>query len=515
MSEPLPKSETGSVGGKTLLASIWLLTGVFYSRVANLAMIIILARILVPADFGLVALGTTLLTILTTVTDLSLANALIHHKDANKEDFDTAFTLSAIRGLALSAVMIGSGFVMAHIYNDSRLIGVCLGLSSRPLLNGLKSPHFIRYSKDLDFKTVAFSEAMEYTAQLVVSVALALATNSYWAIVAGAVAASCSGIVVSYIYAPYRPSISFGSWRKILDFSIWLTFNQFVSVIGSRFDNFLAGGLLGISAFGAYNVGNNISAMITQSAAQPLERVLFPSFAKMTHDNARLKQAYQKSQASFFAIGMPLGVGLALVAEPFVYLMLGPNWSIAAKVIQFIAPVLGIQIVFGPANALAYAVGATRNLFNRGIVLLVLRVPIVFIGLYFFGMTGLLIARVVSGGVLVSVVNFYLVRSLTGLRIWDQLFVTWRSWVSGVAMVLSVLVTGAALPPVDSSHTATLALFVMSVVGAAVYCSSHALLWVLAGRPSLAVEAEIAGVIKKFLGRRSLVMSNNRSGNVG
>jgi PST family polysaccharide transporter len=120
------------IGAKTLQASFWLMTGVFYGRLANLAMTIILARILVPADFGLVALGTTLLIILTSVTDLSLANALIHHQDNKEADFHTAFTLSAIRGFLLAIVMVISGFVMAHLYNDPRLIGVCTGLAVRP-----------------------------------------------------------------------------------------------------------------------------------------------------------------------------------------------------------------------------------------------------------------------------------------------------------------------------------------------------------------------------------------------
>lgn len=498
MGDPL-EAKSGAVGKKTVKASIWLLTGVFYSRIANLAMIVVLARILVPADFGLVALGTTLLTILLAVTDLSLANALIHHKEPAKADFDTAFTLSAIRGAILALIMVVSGFVMADIYHDPRLIGVCVGLSIRPLLNGFRSPNFVRYAIDLDFKTISISEALEYTAQLVVSVAVAFVTESYWAIVAGAVAASVSGIITSYYYSPYKPGLSVASWRKIIGFSIWLTFNQFVSIVGNRFDNFLAGGVLGVATFGAYSVGNNISQMITQSATQPLERVLFPSFAKMTNDKARLAEAYQKSQASLFAIGMPLGVGLALVADPFVYLMLGPNWNVAVEVIRFIAPVLGIQIVFGPANALAYAVGATRGLFNRGMILLLLRVPVVILGLYFYGLTGLLVARTISGGLFLSVANFYLIRSLSGLSTWQQLTVTWRSWASGVAMVVIVLLADNFMDPISSTTQASIALVLMSVLGSVVYCAMHAGLWILAGKSPIGIETEVAKILKRVL----------------
>lgn len=489
------------IGAKTLQASFWLMSGVFYGRLANLAMTIILARILVPADFGLVALGTTLLIILTSVTDLSLANALIHHQDVKEEDYHTAFTLSAIRGVLLAIAMVISGFVMAHLYNDPRLIGVCAGLASRPLLSGLGSPYYVTFSKELDFGTVAKNEALNYTAQLVVAVGVAWLTQSYWAIVAGAMAASITAIVATYIRAPYIPHFTLTSWRKLTNFSVWLTLNQFVTIIGNRFDNFLAGGLLGIASFGAYNVGNNVAAMITQSAFQPLERVLFPSFAKLTGDKARLNEAFQKSQASLFAIGFPMGVGLALIAEPFVYLTLGPKWSIAVTVIQFIAPVLGMQIVFGPSNALAYALGATRTLFNRGIVLLIFRVPIVLAGLYFYGLIGLLVARVISGGIVVSVVNFYIVRSLTGLSPWRQLFVTWRSWVSGGAMVLALLALRELTGPITNNFAAGEALVETVLLGGGVYCSVHALLWIISGRSQIGVEAELMKVISAIFRR--------------
>lgn len=489
------------IGAKTLQASFWLMTGVFYGRLANLAMTIILARILVPADFGLVALGTTLLIILTSVTDLSLANALIHHQDNKEADFHTAFTLSAIRGFLLAIVMVISGFVMAHLYNDPRLIGVCTGLAVRPLFSGLGSPYYVTFAKELDFGTVAKNEALNYTAQLVVAVGVAWFTESYWAIVAGAVAASTTGIVATYIRAPYIPHFTLSSWRKLTNFSVWVTLNQFVTIIGNRFDNFLAGGLLGISSFGAYNVGNNIAAMITQSAFQPLERVLFPSFAKLTGDKARLNEAFQKSQASLFAIGFPMGVGLALVAEPFVYLTLGPKWSIAVTVIHFIAPVLGMQIVFGPSNALAYALGATRTLFNRGIVLLIFRVPIVLTGLYFFGLVGLLVARVISGGIVVSIVNFYIVRSLTGLSPWRQLLVTWRSWVSGAAMVLALLTLRDFSAPIATNLGAGKMLVETVLLGGGVYCCVHALLWVMSGRSQVGIESELVKMASGVLGR--------------
>lgn len=483
------------------------MAGVFYSRIVNLLMTIFLARLLVPADFGLVALGTTLLLMLNSVTDISVASALIHHKSLVEKDFDTAFTLSTARGVLVALILVGSGFIMAEAYGDDRILGICAGLSLRPFLSGIGSPRYVLYSKELQFGTVAIQEGLNYTGQFLISVTIAYMTQSYWAIVAGAVFGTVIGTSISYLVAPYRPRLSLASWRKLLGFSVWLTLNQFLTIVGNRFENFLAGGWLGLAVFGAMNVGNNMAGVITQSAIAPIQRVLFPSFAKISHDAARLKAAFQKSQASLFALAFPVGVGTALVAEPFVYLALGPKWPVAVVVIQTIAPVLGAQIVFGPTNALCNAVGATRMLFNRGLVLVLFRVPLVLFGLFFFGLPGLLVARALSGGIVASIANFFLVRKLIDLSIWEQVAVTWRSWFSGAAMTVLCLAVRFYLGPVTNYYDAATMLAIQIPLGAISYFGLHAIFWTTSGRSPIGIEEEIL----KFLIKIKSPIRNGKS----
>ncbi|MBD9388218.1 lipopolysaccharide biosynthesis protein [Agrobacterium sp. AGB01] len=479
-----------------------LLLGVFYSRIINLIMTILLARILVPEDFGLVALGTTLLLIVNSITDISLASALIHHKEVTEEDFDTAFTLSLMRGLIVSVVVILGGAYMAEIYSDSRLVAICFGLSLRPLVASLSSPRYVLYSKELRFGTVALQESINYTAQFLISVSIAIYTQSYWAIVSGAVFSSVIGTTFTYFVAPYRPTFSLASWRRLLGFSFWLTLNEFLTIVGNRFDNFLAGSWLGLSVFGAMNVGNNIAGVVTQSAVAPMQRVLFPSFAQIAHNRDRLKVAFQKSQASLFTLGLAVGVGTALVAEPFVYLTLGPNWPVAVLVIQCIAPVLGAQVVFGPVNAICNAVGATKVLFYRGLILVLFRVPIVLAGLYFYGLPGILLARIVSGGVVTSAANFYLVRRLINLTVFEQIFVTWRSWIAGLCMTIFCLLLGRYLGPINNNTDAIVLISIQASAGSMVYCLVHFGLWWGAGRTDIGLETEVVKMLSKLKSKR-------------
>lgn len=490
--------QTNEVGDRALKSSAFLLGGVFYSRIINMLMTIVLARLLVPADFGLVALGTTLLLMVNAITDLSLGSAMIHQKELTKKDFDTAFTLNLMRNFMVALVMIVAGFILANAYNDDRLIWICGGLALRPLIAGFGSPLYVLYAKELRFGTVAFQEGLNYTAQFIISTAVAYYTASYWSIVAGAVSASLVGTIITYIAAPYVPRLSLASYRSILGFSVWLTLNQILTIVGNRFEAFLAGGWLGLAVFGAYSVASNMAGVINQSAVQPIQRVLFPGFAKIADDRKRLRQAFQRGQAALFAFGFAVGIGTAVIAEPFIYLSLGPKWPVAVIVMQTISPVLGAQIVFGPTYGLANALGATRMLFQRSLILVFIRVPIILFGLYFYGLTGLLVARFITAGLVESTANFFVIRSLIGLGPWEQLSVTWRSWISGAAMAAACIAVRYELGPVTSNYEAGLMLAIQIPLGAIVYCGVHVALWFATGRSQVGIEPEILRILAKL-----------------
>lgn len=497
MTEVETPQSSGEIKSKAVAALGWMMGGVVANRMLNLLMTVLLARILVPEDFGLVALATTALLMLQAITDLALGNALIHKKEITREDYDTAFTLGAIRGLLLTLVMIGAGAIMARAYGDFRLFWIMLAISVRPLMAGLASPKYVLLSKKLQFVSVAVVETIGSAAQLIFSVAIAYATQSYWGIVAGVIVAGLVPFVASYWLTPYRPGFSFASWRGILGFSVWITLNQIVSVVGTRFDNFVVAGFLGTATFGAYNVGNNIASMLTQQAIQPLERVFFPSFVQIADNARRLKAAFVKAQASLFAIGLPLGVGLALVAKPLVLVALGSKWLIAATVIATIAPILGVQVVFAPVSALAYTLGETRYLFNRGVWQMVIRVPTVVFGVYYYGLPGLLVARILSGGLLLSGMNMFLVHRLIGLSAWEQIRSVWRSIFSVVLMIGAFYGAIGGWTAAGMGNEPMHVLILGTIVGAIAYALAHLTAWLLSGRPSDGIEAEVFAIVRR------------------
>jgi PST family polysaccharide transporter len=456
---------------------------------------LVLARLLLPADFGLVALGTTTLGILTSITNISLSEALVQHRDPSHHHFHTAWTLNLLRGVLIGAVFALIAVPVARFYSDERLANVMFALSGSAILNGLENPRAIMLTKQLIFWQQFLLQVSQKLVALIASVLIALVYHSYWALIGGILLGQFVGVLVSYSVLPFRPAFSIAHARELFSFSIWLTLCEAINAINWNFDQLLVGKFLGKTALGYYSVGNNLAAMPSREATTPLTSTLFPAFSNLAHDPVRLATAYQRAQAMVAAVALPAGVGMALIADPLVRLAMGEKWLPAVVAIRILAAVFAFQSLGTLAQPLAMAAGRTQLLFKRDLQAFLYRVPLVIVGLYFGGFAGVLYARAVVGttGLLF---NTNVVTKVTGLSLWQQLRPNIRA-------VASVLLMAAVLAPMDafsdkgSGHwTIVLNLGVLIATGAAVYGVATFILWRVMGRPQ-GPETEVMQVVSK------------------
>jgi O-antigen/teichoic acid export membrane protein len=472
------------LGRKVALGALWLVGARLAAKGMDLLAMLIVARILTPEDFGLVALAATVLVILYTVSDLSLANALIRMHDPDKHAYDTAFTLNLMRGLVLAGCLVGLAWPMAALYADPRLVDLMLVLALVPLFRAMLSPRMAHLARGLMFRQAFVLEASGKAAAFVASVGVAMATGSYWALIAGLVAAPALSSAISYLLAPYRPAFSLVHWRAIFAFSGWLTASHVVNTLNWHADRFFIGGHLGTAALGQYTVGSELASLPTNAPMLPMMQALYAGFARLADDLERLRTAYLASQSIVMALAVPLGLIVAVLAEPVIVLAIGPRWLDAAFVVQVLAPVIAFQMLTGAAQSATMATGLTRMIFRRDLTALAIRLPLILGGLYLFGFEGVVWARVASG--LASIgLNLHMIRRALGAPLTDQLLAPWRSIVSGSLMVLGLLAAMRALPVAGVDHTTLLLHTVaLGVAGVGIYVAVHLLLWLAAGRPA-------------------------------
>ncbi len=487
-----------STSDKLVKGSLWLgMTRAIVNVLTTLSTFI-LARYLTPADFGLVAIGTTLLLIVTSLTELSLTQALVRHDVIDDSHLNTAWTLNVLRGVIAFALFSLAAYPVANIYEDSRLAGIMIALGFSILLTGLINPRLVILQRKLIFRQEFIIGVSQKTLGFIASVAVAIIFQSYWALVVGILTSQFVNVAVSYILFPFRPKFTLSRMKELLSFSIWLSAGSIVNTLNWRFDLLLVGKLLGSSAVGNYSVGSNLSVVATREAVAPLVQTVFPSFAGIKHDPDRLRFAYQRVQTLITAIALPAGIGMALVADRIVVLALGPHWTDAVIVVQVLASVFALQTLGSLVQPLGMAKGETRRLFVRDTQMFMVRIPIILGGLLAYGMIGVLVARVITG-LLAACVNMMLVRQFIAIPVIRQVSANGRALCSAVVMAIVVTIASHQLPPPSTTASAVLQLLALVTVGALAYLANNLGLWILMKRPA-GPETEAAAITSRLVG---------------
>ena len=459
----------------------------------------VLAWYLAPSDFGLVALATTMLLIVDTVTQLSLSEALIRHHAPDKSHFNAAWTLSVTRGLLLCALFAACAYPASVLFEEPRLFGVMLALGLSILMGGLTNPRRIMLQRDLIFWQEFVLVVSQKFTGFIAAVAIAMIYQSYWALVIGTLVSQATNVIISYVVLPFRPKITFQHMRDFFSFSAWLTAGQIVNTLNWRFDYLLVGKMLGAPALGYYSVGSNLAMMPTREATLPLTQTIYPGFSNIRDDPPRLAAAYQRAQALVAAIALPAGIGVAVIADPLVRLALGEKWLPVVFIIQALASVYALQTLGSLVQPLGMAKGETRRLFIRDTQMLFVRVPVMIAGLLLAGLPGVIIGRVFTG-LLGALVNMILVRHLIGVTVLRQLFANMRALISIVVMAAGVTLVSAYLPHAIDQTMLALHLMALVAVGGLLYCGSTLLLWTAMKRPA-GPETEILQILGKVLSK--------------
>lgn len=480
--DPLAARSSRGIKGRLAKGSLWIGGARIAVNLMGFATTLVLARLLTPADFGLVALATTFVAIISAVTDLQLSSALVQQSDPTDDHFASAFTVALVRGTLLASALALSASLLAHLFKEPRLEAVLYALAASTVLSGLSNPRSIMLTRRLIFWQQFMLQVSQKVVALIISIAVAVVFRSYWALVAGLLAGQLCGVLVSYTVLPYRPQFSVRYVRELWGFSIWLTLGTIINTINWRFDQLLIGGWLGRTALGFYSVGDQIAITPTREAVAPLTPTLFPGFVAVSTEPKRLARAYQAAQALVTTIALPAGVGMALIARPFIEVTMGQKWLPAAAIVEVLASVFALQTLGSLVRPLAMACGQTRLLFRRDLQSFLIRLPTVFLGMYLAGMQGIIIARSLTG-VIQIVLNLMVVRTLTGLSLKAQLMVNWRSVTSIFGMATAVLAAQALIGE-RLADTPLVLLCISIATGIIVYPASIAILWLASGRPA-------------------------------
>lgn len=468
---------------KVIRGSRLVIGGQLGIRLLDFLAVIITARYIFPEDFGLVALGSTTLIVLNSVTNFPVFDALIRQSAVDQEDIDTAFTLNAIRGTILAFLIIALAQPIAQLYNDDRLIPIVFVLSSAVLAQGFISPGMTFFIRKLNFKPQIVLQIFSKIASVMIMIILAIWLGSYWAIIIGIISIPIVTTVGSYYYKPYRPRLSFAKWRGLVDFAGWITVANTMSTANMYGDRFFIGGILGPAQLGSYYQGSTISQVLTGNFISSLSHTFYSAFSKLQNDQARLRGAFLRTQYAVALVMFPLGTFLGALSEPIVSLALGPNWQLAGSLLAWLFPSEALLALVVPVQALILSSGHTRYLAIREFVFLFIRLAPIVIAAFFIGLYGAVVARTLAG-LVILILNFYLARKIIGVPVLLQIGVLARPTIGSAMVYLSIWTLQASFSYPEDLLMLALYIFVAFFFAFSVYCITIMLLWMWIGYPS-------------------------------
>ena len=374
-------------------ATRWMVLGRLVTQVSRLVVSVLLARLLAPEAFGLVAVAMTTILALEVLKDLGTGAAVIQRLDVDQRLLSSVFYLNAFTGVLTAGLMAAGAPIIAGLFSTPQATPVVRALSLVLLAGGFTQIHHAMLRRTMQFNGVALVEMTGALVVGVVSVGLALAGAGVWAMVWGNVAGATAGSVVAWRRSGWQPSLMFGwgSLRSIAGFSLHTAAFNATTFALRNTDKLLVGRWLGASPLGVYSLAQRTISYPVESIAHVLMTVLFPAFARVQEDHAALRKGYTRALAAIAFVTLPVTVGLAAVADPLVRALLGDQWLDLIPLLWFMAPAGGLVAMLSAVNTLYSAKGRADWMFRWGLVSGAATLGAFAIGLQ-WGLVGLAIA---------------------------------------------------------------------------------------------------------------------------
>jgi lipopolysaccharide exporter len=336
---------TNALITRTGSALIWKSVQLASTKGIFLVRTVVLARLLAPEEFGLLAIATVAVGFLLNVTDLGLEPALVQREGAERRHFDAAWTAGMIRALLISAVVFFAAPLIAAGFGEPRATDLIRAMAIMPLLDAAASINIARLTRALQFRSLALAKLGMTLVNTVVAISLAT-TLGVWALVAGQLLASACYMALSYVIAPYRPRLllDLDAIMPLIRFGKWIFVIGVFSVIAGSLLQMVISRQLSATELGLYVLASRLAFLPYDVASEVAGAVAFPLYSQLQSEPQRARQAFQGFLTGIAILLVPLCALLIALAPALVANVLGPGWSGTAPIIRVlaVASILGL-----------------------------------------------------------------------------------------------------------------------------------------------------------------------------
>ncbi|MEM7712006.1 MAG: MOP flippase family protein [Cyanobacteria bacterium P01_A01_bin.68] len=348
-----------SLKEKALKGVIWSAIENWGSRIISFVVFLLLARLLDPKTFGLVALSSVFFAFMQVFLDQGFSQAIIQRKEVDREHLDTAFWTNISIALLLLTLSIAGAGLIASLFKEPQLTPIIRWLSLSFVFGALNSVQSAILSRQLAFKTLSLRTLTATFAGGIVGVAMALMGFGVWSLVGQQIANGLAGVIVLWSTSDWKPGFNFSKthFKELFSFGINVVGIKALNFLNRRSDDLLIGYFLGSVALGYYTVAYRILLMVNQLMVGTIQKTAMPVFSRLQSEPERLKQAFYSAIGLTTLIAFPIFLGLFALAPELVVVIFGQEWEASIPVMQVLNLIGLLYAGFNYNNPLIMALG--------------------------------------------------------------------------------------------------------------------------------------------------------------
>ena len=425
----------------------WMMVSSVSSNFIQLLQITILAHFLTPKDFGLVAMIVVFIILAQMVSDLGFSNSIIYKQDASKNSLSSLYWLNIVAGLVVYVCFIFLSPLIVALYNEPLLFEIIDYAAFIFLIIPIGSQFNILLQKNLQFKLLAILETASSVVGFVVAIILAYSDFGALSVIWGLLIKNGFLSVALFFIGWHNgllPKFRFrvDDIRQYIGFSSYQLGEKVVKYLNQRAAHLIIGYFLGAQSLGYYYLAFNFSIMPFQMITMVFARVSFPVFSKVQDNNAKLRHGYLFILKLLSMINLPALMGFIVVAPAFVLFLFGEQWHDAIFPLQVLCIVSILQYISNTTNPILLAKGRVDVALKWNLSIMIVQVPLLIIGAYMYGLTGVVLSFLISQLIFTSLSYFLLIRNLIGLGFVEYLMSIVPFFIMSLVMVVIIWLVG-------------------------------------------------------------------------
>jgi len=370
----------------------------------------ILARILLPSQFGIYGIATLVLGFLEMATETGINIFLIQEKEKINKYVDSAWVISIVRGTLISILIIISVPFITRFFSVPSASYILYLTSLIPIIRGFINPAAISFQKNLEFNKQFYYDSTIFFFEALLAVALGVVTKSENSLILAMIFAAVLEVALSFIVFNPKPKFKLKTplVKRIIERGKWITGAGVFNYLFQNIDDILVGKLLGAGPLGIYQQAYKISTLPVSEVGEIFNKVTFPIYATIEGDKARLKKVFIKTLLVILALVIPFGLVVFYFPFTIVSLVLGENWLPAVPVLQVLAIFGVLKAIFNSFFALLLGIGRQEIVTFATLASTLVMVTITYPLIQIFGILGAAFAAIISTLVAFPILIYYL-----------------------------------------------------------------------------------------------------------